>query len=179
MTPGRGLHRARAIALLLGVLSFANACDSPTSPRRPTTTFLSFISETGDWIGQGESHRYGSSDGEWRAYIDTYNTLIQHISVTFTGDSVTWYLDVAAPAGQQLGPGSYPSAQRFPFEHPAKPGLSFSGSGRGCNTVAGSFEVLNLELGQNGTVDRFHVTFEQHCEGQGPALKGELAVVAK
>jgi hypothetical protein len=33
-------------------------------------------------------------------------------------------------------------------------------------------------MGPGNTLDRFHATFEQHCEGASPALKGEVKIVS-
>ena len=37
--------------------------------------------------------------------------------------------------------GYYPDLERFPFHNPAKGGLSWTGEGRGCNTLRGWFAV--------------------------------------
>src|SRR5215468_1053869 len=66
------------IALLLCATLMSLDCDSPTTPRRARTTFLSYSSDSGDFIGQGQSHRYVLSDGQWRANFDTYLTYIEH-----------------------------------------------------------------------------------------------------
>jgi hypothetical protein len=49
-----------------------------------------------------------------------------------------------------------------------------SGDGRGCNTLTGTFNVLQVQYGPNNTVTAFDATFEQHCEGAAAALKGEV-----
>jgi hypothetical protein len=86
-----------------------------------------------------------------------------------------WYLDMAAPSGQSLAPGTYTGATRYPFNG-AGPGLSLSGNGRGCNTLTGSFTVLDAVYGINGYVQTFDATFEQHCEGGDPAARGEVYI---
>jgi len=47
------------------------------------------------------------------------------------------------------------------------------GDGRGCNTLTGSFTVVEVVYG-NGSVTSFDALFEQHCEGATPALRGEI-----
>jgi hypothetical protein len=88
-----------------------------------------------------------------------------------------WYVDLAAPAGSQLIPGAYEGAVRWPFMGAGQPGVSVTGDGRGCNTVTGRFDVLDVAFGPNGYIERLHARFEQHCEGLAPALRGELLVV--
>ncbi len=48
---------------------------------------------------------------------------------------------------------------------------------RGCNTLTGRFEVLEAVFGPLGYIERFHATFEEHCEGASPAVFGEVLIV--
>jgi len=50
------------------------------------------------------------------------------------------------------------------FHGPGEPGLSFDGSS-GCNILKGSFTVLDISVGPNNYLERFHATFEQYCDG--------------
>jgi hypothetical protein len=43
--------------------------------------------------------------------------------------------------------------------------------------LTGRFDVLEATFGPNGYIERFHATFEQHCEGATAALRGEVRVV--
>jgi len=76
-----------------------------------------------------------------------------------------------------LAVGTYNDARRWPFAG-AQPALSFSGTGRGCNTLTGSFVIREMVLGAGGTLDRFQASFEQHCEGRSPALRGDVSIAA-
>jgi hypothetical protein len=87
-----------------------------------------------------------------------------------------WTLDLAAPAGKQLQVGNYPNATRYPFQAATVPGLDFSGMGSGCNQLSGQFSISAIEYDSAGKVRRLHATFEQHCEGAGPALLGEIII---
>ena len=44
--------------------------------------------------------------------------------------------------------------------------------------MTGSFTVLSATYGPYGFLQTFHATFEQHCEGLEPALRGELDVTS-
>ncbi len=59
-----------------------------------------------------------------------------------------------------------------------QPRMDIYGDGRGCNTLSGSFIVLDVTYGPYGYLQRFHATFEQHCEGVTAALRGEIDVTA-
>jgi hypothetical protein len=73
-----------------------------------------------------------------------------------------------------LVPGTYTGAVGTTWRAPGEPGLDISGLGRGCNQLTGSFTVLDVVYGPLDYVQSLHATFEQHCEGRLPALRGEL-----
>jgi hypothetical protein len=85
-----------------------------------------------------------------------------------------WTLDFAAPQGQELVPGTYLNATRYPGQAPTVPGLDFSGDGRGCNTLSGQFTINDILFGGDGSLQRLQATFEQHCDGFGAALRGTI-----
>ena len=72
--------------------------------------------------------------------------------------------------GGSLIPGNYPSAERWPFQSPKRPGLEIFGEGRGCNSLTGTFTVFEAELDSTGQVIAFAADAEQHCDGAIPAL---------
>ena len=148
-----------------------------TVTQRPAVggSFLSFVSDTGDFIGQG-----------WTLLLETPTSTVtprldasrRNVSFSIVGSdglsTLSWTLDLAAPQGQQLVPGTYLNATRYPFQAPTVPGLTFSGDGRGCNQLSGQFTITEAVYGGDGSVQRFRVTFEQHCEGAAAALRGTL-----
>lgn len=165
--------------ILLWIAMGAAACKNSTGPQtnaRPTSSFLSFTSETGDYIGGVESHRYTLLDGPWSARFDTLNFRTGHVRIDVNTASADWGLDLSGPRGQPLIVGRYVDASRWPFNQ-AKSGLSFTGGTRGCNEVSGRFIIFELVLGPEGTVTFLHAAFEQHCDNSIAALKGEIAVV--
>lgn len=93
-------------------------------------TSLWFSSENGDYIGQGASASYVPPAATLTARGDAGYA---SISVDDPASGDWWTVDVAAPPGQTLVPGTYTGAVRAPFRGAGQPGLSVSGSGRGCN----------------------------------------------
>jgi hypothetical protein len=163
------------VALALGTL--AGLLCLPASPvaAQPVEASLSFVSDPGDYIGGGESRLFT---------IDTASVSVRgnqdgrYVGVTvFPFAGGFWFVDLAAPEGARLDPGAYEGAIRYPFQAPGQPGLSVYGDGRGCNTLTGRFDVLESRFGPGGYVERFHATFEQHCEGGAAALRGEIFIV--
>jgi hypothetical protein len=139
--------------------------------RSQGATLLSFNSEPGDFIGQGQQFTFTPADGT----ITPSRNFDNGVSVSFSGAQF-WSLDFAQPAGATLQPGMYEGATRFPFQSPTQPGLSVSGAGRGCNTLTGRFVVLEAVFGAGGAVQQFAADYEQHCEGGAPALFGSVRI---
>ena len=137
---------------------------------------------SGHFVGAGESHRYTLQDTVWTARADVGVMEPRHIVISMRpiDNSFRWWwnLDLASPSGQPLKPGTYDNARRWPFQSSTQPGLSFSGTGRGCNTLTGSFVIREIVLGPDNTLDRLSASFEQHCEGSSAALRGDINIVA-
>lgn len=136
-------------------------------------TSIVLNSEPGDYIGGGQTLVFVEGDGSFTAISHPNGS---GVSVSFNTPTYShwWYLDFAAPDLQPLAVGSYNGAVRYPFQGAGVPGLSVSGDGRGCNQLTGFFDVHELVLGAGNEVLSFRATFEQHCEGSAPALRGEV-----
>jgi hypothetical protein len=141
-------------------------------PAGAQVTSLTLVSDSGDYIGGGQFYFFTPADGAFTAQQNSG----QGISLAFNTPSFDhfWFLDFAAPNNQPLAVGTYTGAARYPFQASNQPGLSVVGDGRGCNTATGSFQVLQVTYGPANTIDAFDATFEQHCEGAAPALRGEI-----
>lgn len=79
-----------------------------------------------------------------------------------------------APKGRSLKSGTSFATTRYPFNDDGGGGLSISGDGRGCNTSTGSVTVESAAYTRKGHLKSIALTFEQHCEGAEPALRGRL-----
>lgn len=150
--------------ILVGSLIFATSAFGQV-------TSLTLNSDPGDFVGQGQFTFLTPADGSFSAQ----QNFDQGVSVSFFGQpGIFWFLDFAAPNNQLLTVGTYTGAARFPFQSSSQPGLSVAGDGRGCNTLTGNFQVLEVSYGAGTTINSFDATFEQHCEGAVPALHGEI-----
>ena len=131
------------------------------------TTSLTFDSEPGDFIGQGEDFTLHPVDGEFEA---TRQSGV--VKVAFDGGLDWWKLEFQAQSGAELEPGPYESATRYPYQSPTGPGLNVYGSGRACTNLSGRFDVIEAVYRSDGTVERFAADFEQRC---GPGtLRGSI-----
>lgn len=159
----------RRIILLLAAL-----LASPVSSRAQTTILVT-QSQAGDFVGGGVDRTFTEADGTFTATRNFSGVTIQFHDPSF---SHFWMLDFAAAGGVPLTPGVYENAVRFPFQPVDQPGLSVVGEGRSCNQLTGRFEVLEVTFGSDQLVSSFAATFEQHCEGNPPALLGAILINA-
>jgi hypothetical protein len=133
------------------------------TPAGQSYVFLS--SDPGDYIGAGQTWLYTLADA---AIVLGANG--GSLSVSVTGDQ-QWTGDFSEGNGlSQLAPGTFGSLGRYPFN---VPGLDWSGEGRGCNTLTGSFTIDTITYSQGSLAD-LELRFEQHCEGGPSALHGEI-----
>jgi hypothetical protein len=130
---------------------------------------ITLTSESGDFIGGGVSYAYTSAN----AVISlSANLTTLRVSV---GGRQRWNGTFQVPAGGQLTTGTFANALRHPFQGTAA-GLDWSGEGRGCNTLTGSFTIdtLRWSNGPGSTVQAVDLRFEQRCEGAPPTLRGTI-----
>jgi hypothetical protein len=173
----RSAHR-RVSAALVSLAAAAAVCvlgAAPADAQPVSSGSLSFSGDPGDYISGGQSYSYSTDAGDiLNVSSDSAHSLVSVSVNAFNGD--WWTLELAAPSGQSLTSGTYTGATRYPFNG-AGPGLDLSGNGRGCNTLTGSFTVLDAVYGINGYVQQFDATFEQHCEGATEAARGEVHIL--
>ena len=128
-------------------------------------TLLSFLSSPYSWVGGGETVSAGPANGfEIGVQGDPFTMLDFRVIEPWTPDGWRWwYLRLAAPEGASLSVGSYANATRWPFQETTAPGLDFSGNGRGNNRLTGSFNILETNVADDGTLS-FAVDFLQYDE---------------
>jgi hypothetical protein len=135
----------------------------------PLPTGFCLQSDAGDYIGGGRNYSVG---GTASVTLNSSSTSLIGGELTDPVSGGYWDFDFASPAGTLLFPGLYLQAQRYPFETGSAPGLSIDGNGAGCNTLTGTFSIEELARDPGTGLTRFSATFEQHCEGATPALRG-------
>jgi hypothetical protein len=152
---------ARKLIFVSVLLLVALACGQ--SARADPSTFLFLNSQPGDPIGGGIQQTFTPADS---TFSESYDGSLLTVSV-FPLAGGFWFVNLAAPPGQPLVPGTYTGAVRAAFRGPGQPGIDIFGNGVGCNTDTGSFTVNTAVYGPSNYVQTFDATFEQHCEG-GP-----------
>jgi hypothetical protein len=105
--------------------------------------------------------------------FSTFTNFDNGVSVAFFGSNDFFFLDFAAPNNLPLTVGTYTGATRFPLQAPTESGLNLSIDGAGCDTLTGSFTVLEAVYDANGVVS-FDATFQQFCDGSTTPASGEI-----
>lgn len=137
------------------------------SAQAQTVTQLTMTSDPGDYLGQAESYAYDAAD-VWQVFQFGVNL---QINVHPANYATWWTFIIMPPAGQALSSTTYTTHR---FSDGAFAGLDLSGTGRGCNTSTGTLTIRHLTYKPGGELSSLWLTFEQHCEGQPPAMYGEL-----
>ncbi|PJN23958.1 hypothetical protein [Kitasatospora sp. CB02891] len=161
-----------ALALAAGTALFTGTA---AHAQTVTTGSVDFTGDPGDYISLGQPHSYSTAAQDQLNVTASEDHRSLNVSV-WGAHGNWWYLDFKAPENSTLAVGTYTGATRAPFSGPTEPGLDITGDGRGCNTLTGSFTVTNAVFGPHGYVQAFDASYEQHCEGMAPALRGEIHI---
>lgn len=133
-----------------------------------TDNYIYLTSQAGDFIGAGADYLYTDATA-----TITVDAAVGRVSVSVTGPE-DWNGEFQGMNFlTELEAGYYGDLQRYPFHNPVKGGLSWSGEGRGCNTLTGWFVVDSITY-TGAAVTAIDLRFEQHCEGGTPGLFGEI-----
>jgi hypothetical protein len=175
----RAVRRSIVTTLAITVLIPASLI-SPTSTTAAvlgvgTRATFTFLSEPDDHVGLGTSRWFDRNN----ATITVEGTSAE-MQFSLEGGSQGGWANVwiGAPLGEVLQRRTYLDVMRTPFREPGYAGLDISADHRGCNTVSGILDVLDIQI-QQGVLQRLWIRFEQHCGGDYPspvALFGEIRI---
>src|ERR1700704_83578 len=133
---------------------------------------LYYLSQPGDFLGQGRELTLTGADGTFSApYPHPY---FAYLRFDGFGGSHSLSLTLITSDRSNLQPGAYENAVRSGYQTTGHPGLDFGGDGRGCYSLTGRFDVLEIVRDANGLVTQFAANFEQHCYDVVPALFGQI-----
>lgn len=120
---------------------------------------LSWLSARGDYVGGGRPVDYTGSSVRVGGSLGSVEV-----------ETAGWTLQLTAPDGQQLTPGTYPDATgAIPG---AGPGIDIDGDGRGCDITRGSFTIYQIASGPDGALTQLNATFSQTCDNSPGPLAG-------
>jgi hypothetical protein len=152
------------------------ACGAPSSPTATTRTFFSFTSSPDDVVGRGASPTYTLEDATFHPIVDRARGRLGVEVRVLTGGY--WRVEMVAPGGRPLTPGTYDDAGFWPLNAPSQPGFYFAGNGRGCTPQSARFVVRDATYGTGDSVLEFHASFEQRCPDASAPLRGEVRIAA-
>ncbi len=122
----------------------------------------------GDYIGAGRTYLYTPVNAAL-----TVTASDAYLGIRVAGDE-SWDGNFKARLGMtQLAVGYYDKLQRYPFNNPVFGGFSWSGEGRGCNGLDGWVAIDKVTY-SGATLTAIDLRFEQHCEGSGAPLRGQV-----
>jgi hypothetical protein len=134
---------------------------------------LSFSGDPDDYITGGGSYSYDTAASDTFRIFNNNNETVNIQVDGVNGDS--WTLTLDAPTGQTLTPGTTYTATRY-GRNGGGAGMDLSGNGRGCYFLDGTFTIITALFADNGWVQTFDATFEQHCHGATAAARGEVHI---
>lgn len=155
-----------------GIVAAAVLALAASPAHAETHTSIVLYSDPGDFIGQGNHRVVHPGNGT----IDASRSTREHIRIDTTGgshaigDGVS--LNFHPRRGYAFTTGFYDRATRS--REGANPGIAISLHPRACNETFGRFEIKDIGYDAAGALRRLWLVFEQHCEGGGPALFGEV-----
>src|SRR6185295_7660772 len=96
-----------------------------------------------------------------------------YVRIEISG-SQSWLGEFALPTWMtQFTPGLFDNVIRYPTGAGFVAGMNWSIDGRSCNTLTGSMRI-DSAMYIGGELAALDLRFEQHCEGAGPALRGQI-----
>ncbi len=155
------------------VASMAAVPPSSAHAGTGTETFVTMISEPGDYIGLGDHRFYHPAN----ATISLSGTA-SYVRIRVNGGNLDDYFDFefAPPQGQLLQVGEYDRAEAVRSWRPTRPGITIYGDGRGCGVpTTGRFRVNEITTDPSGDVTSVWIVYEHSCGGWG-VLIGEVRV---
>jgi hypothetical protein len=177
----------KRLSLTVLLVSFLTLFTGSAFAAYATTGSVYLNAEPGSWVGGG----IGASEVTWTHGVEGLFSITtnfdQGASVRFD-DGRYWSFDFVAPTynpetntnnGNRLEVGFYNYATRFPFNSPTRPGLDFSGNGRGNNRLGGWFDILEVVYGEDDEILKLAVDFRQFDESEsmtGPSTFGSLRI---
>lgn len=190
--------RGVAVCVALCLVALRGAAQETWDPDNPHAGAgtLQMVGTPGDYISGNREYRVGPVHGTWHGFVTHRQGETEPLGVRISFNAsdangritgLWWDLEfhVRDVAGATFGVGAYTNAQRAAFTDPGHPGLEVTGDGRGCNTITGRYEVTALEFDcipdattPTAHLTQFAATFEQHCEGGAPFLRGSIVYSA-
>ena len=145
-----------------------SSSDVRIAATRQTPSFVVLKSDVGDSVGGGASYTFDGSTSALR--VTPANA---YLKVEITG-SQKWTGEFAFPSWMTaLSAGMFENAGRYPAGLGSTSAMDWSIDGRHCDSLTGSIRIDRATY-IAGVLAVLDLRFEQHCDGAGPALRGQI-----
>jgi DNA-binding beta-propeller fold protein YncE len=141
----------------------------PLPCNAPFPTGFCLVSEPGDSIANGSSYT-AAGTGSVKVSFSSGSAVEGRLHDAATNGD--WFFNFASPADTILAPGLYTNVQRYAFQVGATAGIAVYPPGSPCSKLTAQFSIEEVARDPVAGLTRFSATFEQHCEGAPPALRG-------
>jgi uncharacterized repeat protein (TIGR01451 family) len=143
---------------------------TPAPGATPATgDFFYLQSEPGDYMGQGQTHLFTTSNATFESATFAHEFIV---GVHPAGGNWAAHFDNMSSI-PRLQPGYYPDVQRLLLHNPTVGGMDVHGESRNCEVVSGWF-VIDSVTYTGTTVTAIDVKFEQRCNNASAALHGRI-----
>lgn len=165
--------RTRLLVVVASQLCWLLTCGAGLAAASVPERSVSIVTDKGYWASKWTTERLYHSGNSTITVGKARQAMFVAISDPPAFDIV---LRFEAPDGELLAPGVYSDAQRQPFRDADRAGLEVTGSDLACANVDGSFEIKELAKDVDDSVERLWLVYEQHCDGERPAVFGEIRI---
>jgi hypothetical protein len=151
----------------------ADLWNAPAGATPSAGSYVYLQSDAGDPIGGGRTVVYTPEVAYLRA-----GTSQNYLHVTIDGADTSWVGAFEVPAWMtSFQPGFYRDVAQPGGGNPTRGAMMWSAD-RFCTRLTGWFVLDGFTFSSKGALTSLDARFEQHCEGIGPALRGEVHWVA-
>lgn len=130
---------------------------------------FTIVGSISEYISDGQDWDYDGADGTFSITSLSKN----YIALSIEGKDADWSVELATPNGKEFEKGRYDNAQNAVFRDEDAPGISISGSGRGCSDNFGSFTVHSV-IYSNGNLSSLDVSIIHACLDEGIPIQAKL-----
>jgi hypothetical protein len=141
----------------------------PASTNTPSSgNYIYLESDRSDFLGNQSSYLYTPLDS-----LITITSTGNAVTVSVNGDERWSGRFVTMSNSGQIQTGYYAGLDNSEYANPARGNFSWGGDGRGCNNATSGVVVDKATYAGSQLVE-LHLRFEQHCENEPGAMRGEI-----
>jgi hypothetical protein len=143
-----------------------------------TRTEVDISGDPGDWITNGNSYRFSTSNGTLNFGRDSLGGVnVNGNSSISTNGNQYWNMDFVPASGTSFKVGRYTNVQQYPYEQAGYAGLNIVLFNY-CYSVTGDFTVYKAAFDSLGNPKSLDIVFDEYCNGASAGAHGEVLLNA-